>query len=104
MQVGLKAPVGNLGQGLFSGAAVPYQPAADNGAGAPDACEAVDVDFFALVQASVYHVENLLHLLPALGDVPVLDGKVVELRGQVLGARSPFPATSSCMREAHPSR
>ena len=81
MKVGLKTPAGNLGQSLFSSTTVPHQPAADNSAGAPYAGEAVDVDFFALVQAGVYYVENLLHLLPALGDVPVLDREVVELRG-----------------------
>ena len=77
----MKAPSRNLVEGLLSGAAVADQPAANNGPGAPYAGEAVDVDFFALVQTGVYHVENLLHLLPALGDVPVLYGEVVELRG-----------------------
>ena len=86
VEVGGGAPLGDLGEGLFAGAAVADEPAADDGAGASDACEAVEVDFFAFVQGGVYGVEDLRHLVAAFGDVAVDDGEVVEFRGEAAGA------------------
>ena len=86
VEVGGGAPLGNLGEGLFAGVAVADEPAADDGAGASDAREAVEVNFFAFVQGGVYGIEDLRHLVAAFGDVAVDYGKVVEFGCQAAGA------------------